>query len=153
MKAAIVIGATGITGKHITRCLLENDNYERVIVFSRRLLDMKHSKLCNHRVDFENIATWASLIRGDDLFSVLGTTRKQAGGKEAHYKVDYTYQAKVIEAAAKNNVKRLFLVSSPVANIDSKFFYARMKGQLEEFSRKQSFETIAYFKPTIIEAQ
>jgi len=152
MKTAIVIGATGATGKHITKELLGNDNYHKVIVFSRRLIDQKHPKLINHLVDFDQIHKWAWLLQGEDLFSCLGTTRKQAGGKDAQYKVDYTYQANVIEAAAKNGVKRLFLVSSPRANIKSKIFYFQMKGKLDEFVKQQNFETLVYFKPSIIEA-
>ncbi len=153
MKTAIVIGATGVTGKHITRELLKNNNYQKVVVFTRRLLEVKHPKLINHQVDFDKIEDWASFVQGGDLFCAMGTTRKQAGGKDAQYKVDYTYQANVIEAAAKNGVKRLFLVSSSSASIESKFFYPNMKGQLEEFSRKQNFETLVFFKPSIIEAQ
>jgi len=151
VKTAIVVGATGLTGEHITNCLLESDDYAKVLVFSRRLVAVKHPKLINHLIDFEKIEDWRDLIQGDDLFLAFGTTKKQAGSKEAQYRIDYTYQANVIEAAAKNAVKRLFLVSSSTANINSKFFYPRMKGQLEEFARKQHFETLVFFKPSIIE--
>jgi len=153
VKTAIVVGATGLTGKHITNCLLESDDYAKVIVFSRRLVAIKHPKLCNHLIDFEKFEDWCDLLLGDDLFLALGTTKKQAGSKEAQYRIDYTYQANVIEAAAKSAVKRLFLVSSPQANINSSFFYPRMKGQLEEFARKQHFKTLVFFKPTLIEGE
>ncbi len=150
MKTAIVIGATGVTGKHITSSLLADETYGQVIVFSRRALAQNHPKLLVHLVDFDRIEDWAELIRGDDLFSALGTTLKQAGGKSAQYKVDYTYQANVIEAAAKNGVTRLFLVSSPQATSRSPIFYNRMKGELDEFATTLGFETLVYFKPSII---
>ncbi|MBE9539680.1 MAG: NAD(P)H-binding protein [Proteobacteria bacterium] len=150
MKTAIVIGATGVTGKHITSHLLANDAYGQVIVFSRRTLTQKHPKLVVHLVDFERIDDWAELIQGDDLFSALGTTLKQAGSKQAQYKVDYTYQANVIEAAATNGVKRLFVVSSPQATPKSPIFYNRIKGELDEFAATQGFATLVYFKPSII---
>jgi uncharacterized protein YbjT (DUF2867 family) len=150
MKTAIVIGATGVTGKYITSNLLANDAYGQVIVFSRRALAQDHPKLVNHLVDFERIDEWAELIQGDDLFSALGTTLKQAGSKKAQYKVDYTYQANVIEAAASNGVKRLFVVSSPQATSRSPIFYNRIKGELDEFAATQGFATLVYFKPSII---
>ena len=52
MKTAIVIGATGVTGKYITNNLLANDAYGQVIVFSRRALNQNHPKLVVHLVDF-----------------------------------------------------------------------------------------------------
>ncbi len=151
MHTAIVIGATGVTGKHITRYLVKSDYYSKVVAFSRRPLPEKSGKLINHVVDFDDIDSWANRVKGDDLFSALGTTLKQAGSKQAQYKVDYTYQANVIKAAAENGVKRLFLISSPSASSLSPFFYNRMKGELDNFAAQQGFATLVYFKPSVIE--
>ncbi len=150
MKIAIVIGATGLTGKFLTRFLLASDTYEKVVVFTRRAFPESHPKLINHVVDFDCIAEWSHLIQGDDLFSCMGTTIKQAGSRAAFYQVDYTYQANVIEAAAANGVTRLFLVSSPSASAKSPIFYNRVKGQLDQFAQQQSFATLVLFKPSII---
>ncbi|GAB3099070.1 oxidoreductase [Pseudomaricurvus hydrocarbonicus] len=157
MKTALVIGATGVTGQHIVTALLESDAYDKVVVFSRRPLTtpqaqpLKHPKLISHCVDFERIPQWSRLIQGNDLFSALGTTRKQAGSKAGQYQVDYTFQAKVIAAASEHGVDRLFLVSAPGANARSKLFYSRIKGELDEFAIQQNFKAIALFKPAIIE--
>ena len=150
MKTALVIGATGVTGKHIVSQLLARSDYDQVVAFSRRALPVTHSKLVNHLVDFDHIDDWAALLRGDDLFSALGTTRKQAGSKKAQYKVDYSYQANVIQAAAANGVSRVFLISSPQASAESPFFYNRIKGELDDFAATQGFQTLVYFKPSII---
>lgn len=150
MKTALVIGATGVTGKHIVSQLLARQDYDQVLAFSRRALSVVHSKLVNHVVDFDHIEDWATLLRGDDLFSALGTTRKQAGSKKAQYKVDYSYQANVIQAAAANGVSRVFLISSPQASAESPLFYNRIKGELDNFAATQGFQTLVYFKPSII---
>ncbi len=142
MKTALVIGATGLTGKFITRYLLAAEVYDKVITFTRQAVDEEHPKLTNHVVDFDAVDEWAKLLKGDDLFSALGTTRKQAGSKRAQYKVDYTYQADVISAAAGNGVKRLFLISSPQATPRSPIFYNRMKGELDAFVATQGFDTL-----------
>lgn len=151
MKTAMVIGATGLTGKFITRYLLAAEVYDKVITFTRQAVGEEHPKLTNHVVDFDAVDEWAKLLKGDDLFSALGTTRKQAGSKQAQYKVDYTYQADVISAAAGNGVKRLFLISSPQATPRSPIFYNRMKGELDAFVATQGFDTLVYFKPSIIQ--
>lgn len=151
MKTAIVIGATGVTGLPLTRHLLESDQYARVIAFTRKPVGFEHPKLENPLVDFEELADWAHEIMGDDLFSAMGTTLKQAGGKAAQYNVDFHYQANACRAAAENGVRRLFLVSSPSADARSLFFYMRMKGELDDFVADLGFETLVYFRPSIIE--
>jgi N-acetyl-gamma-glutamylphosphate reductase len=98
-KTAIVIGATGVTGKEITRYLLLSDHYEQVLVFSRKKLILQHEKLINHVVDFDHIEQWSALVKGDDLFSAMGTTRKQAGSQSKQYTVDFSYQANVMATA------------------------------------------------------
>ncbi|NND00420.1 MAG: NAD(P)H-binding protein [Gammaproteobacteria bacterium] len=150
MKTAIVIGATGVTGRPLVKELLADDNYSSVKVFSRRALDFEHDNLVVRIVDFDQLEQWQDDIVGDELFSAMGTTLKQAGSKAAQYKIDYTYQAGFFEAAAKNHVRRLLLVSSPGANSKSPVFYTRTKGKLEEFATRQVFEQRVFFRPSLI---
>ena len=55
MKTAIVIGATGLVGNLVTQKLLEDSRYERVKVFVRRSVHLKHPKLEEHLIDFGKI--------------------------------------------------------------------------------------------------
>ena len=153
MNTAIVIGATGVTGKPLTEFLLRSEHYQKVVVFSRRpfsLPNIDNSKLENHVVNFDQLDRWKDKIHGNDLFSALGTTRKQAGSQEAQYKVDFEYQANVIKAAVSKGVKRLFLISSSGANANSRFFYPRMKGELDQLALQQGFSTTVLIKPSLI---
>ena len=65
------------------------------------------------------------------MFSALGTTKKDAGGKDQQYEIDYTYQYKFAKIAAENGVGQFSLVSSVGANAKSSFFYPKIKGALE----------------------
>ena len=150
-KTALIIGATGVTGKPLMRYLTDSEVYSTVVVFTRRAIDYEHAKLINHVVDFDALTDWKNLLKGDDLFSALGTTLKLAGSKEAQYKVDYHYQADVALAASENGVSRLFLVSSPNAKASSPIFYTRMKGKLEDYVATLQFDCVVYFRPSFIE--
>ena len=150
MKTALIIGATGVTGAPLLKELLNNPQYDRVIAFTRRSISLQHEKLVNEIVDFDKVDEWASLLKGGDLFSAMGTTIKQAGSKEAQYAVDYHYQATVAKFAAENGVRRLFLVSSPNAKASSPIFYSRIKGELEDYVATLEFENIIYFRPSLI---
>ncbi|MDO9548391.1 MAG: NAD(P)H-binding protein [Candidatus Marinimicrobia bacterium] len=150
MKTAIVIGATGLVGSHLIRQLLENERYEKIKIFVRRSPNMTHKKLVTHVVNFNDIQFWKKHLTGDELYSAMGTTIKKAGSQTAQYNIDFTYQYEVAKAAADNDVKRYLLVSSAGADSQSKNFYLRMKGELEDAVAELNFEQISIFKPSIL---
>jgi uncharacterized protein YbjT (DUF2867 family) len=150
MKTAIIIGASGLVGSFITLNLLDDDRYEKVKVFVRNSLEIKHPKLEENIVNFDNLAEWSSKIIGSEIYSALGTTLKKAGSKEKQYKIDFTYQFDIAKAACDNKVKSLLLVSSLGANYKSNNFYLRMKGNLDEKIQQLAFDKISIFRPSIL---
>jgi uncharacterized protein YbjT (DUF2867 family) len=150
MKTAIVIGATGLVGNHITQKLLTDNRYNTVKVFVRRSLLMSDPKLEEHIVDFDKISEWKNQLVGDELYSALGTTIKKAGSKEAQYKIDFTYQYEIAKAVSQNQVLKYLLVSSAGANYKSGNFYLRMKGKLDEDIQRLTFDRIFIFRPSIL---
>ncbi len=150
MKTAIVIGASGLVGSFVILKLLDDSRYDKIKVFVRNSLDINHPKLEEHLISFDKIDVWKDYLTGDELYSVLGTTIKKAGSKQAQYKVDYTYQYEVAKAAAENGVKKYLLVSSAGANYKSGNFYLRTKGSLDEKVQQLSFEQICIFRPSIL---
>lgn len=144
---AIVIGATGATGKDIVGQLLDDSLFDEVHIFVRRNVFTEHSKLHVHIVDFQKMDEWKDELNGDVLFSALGTTLKQAGSQKAQWKIDYTYQYEAAKAAHEKGVETMVLVSSAWADARSKVFYTRMKGQLEEDVRKLGFCSLTIVRP------
>lgn len=149
-KTAIVIGATGLVGNELVKLLLADDQYQKIRVFSRRTTGFENEKLDEHLVDFNDFENWKNDVSGDVLFSSLGTTIKQAGSKDAQYKVDYTYQFQVARAAAENGVKQLVLISSLGANSKSSIFYSRIKGDLDQAVRELPFKSVFIFRPSAL---
>lgn len=148
---AIIIGATGATGKDLVDLLLQDSAFDAIHVFVRRPLTISDPLITTHIVDFEKIDTWKSEIRGDVLFSCLGTTLRAAGSQEAQWKVDYDYQFNVAKAAHDNGVETIVLMSSVGANPQSSFYYPKMKGKLEEAVKLLGFpNTIIVRPPSLI---
>jgi len=147
---ALVIGATRATGQEVVTRLLDDKAFKKVSVFVRRKPNIEHKKLIIHKIDFSKIEDFKGLIRGDVLFSALGTTLNDAGNKEEQYLVDYTYQYKFAEIALNNGVTQYSLVSSAGANKNSFFFYPKIKGELEESVKKLSFDSIQIYQPPIL---
>ena len=148
---ALLIGATGATGKDLLDLLLKDDDFHRVDIFLRREVETNHEKLNVHVINFDDPDQWQHLVKGDVLFSCLGTTLKAAGSKEAQWKIDYDYQYEFARAARENNVDNYVLVSSSGASPDSRLFYPKMKGQLEEAVKGLGFANLSIFNPPILE--
>jgi len=148
---ALIIGATGATGKDLVNQLLDDKDFEEVNIFVRKPIEIQNDKLKVHVVDFEKPEQWKDEVKGDVAFSCLGTTLKAAGSKEAQRKVDFDYQYEFAKAAKENSVDDYILVSSYGANPKSKIFYSRMKGELEEAVKQLHFGKITIFKPGMLE--
>ena len=147
---ALIIGATGATGKDLLSQLLADDTYAEVHCFVRKPLALTHPKLHAHVVDFETPEAWADLLHGDVAFSCLGTTLAVAGSKDAQWRVDYDYQYAFAEHCKNNGVSTFVLVSAAGAKAPSKLFYNRMKGALEEAVKKLNFPRLLIFQPSIL---
>ena len=150
---ALVLGATGATGRELVNQLLKNDSFSHVSIFVRNSTNISHEKLSINTINFSKISEYKSLIKGDVLFSALGTTKKDAGSSEQQFLVDYTYQYKFAEMAAENGVTTYSLVSSDGANKDSFFFYPKIKGALEEEVKSLDFNKIQIFRPPLLVRQ
>ena len=146
----LIIGATGATGKDLLSQLLADDTYSEVHCFVRKPLALTHPKLYAHLVNFETPEAWADLVRGDVAFSCLGTTLAQAGSKEAQWRVDYDYQYAFAQQCKANGVPTFVLISAAGATAQSKLFYNRMKGQLEDAVKALDFSCLLIFQPSIL---
>jgi uncharacterized protein YbjT (DUF2867 family) len=147
---ALVLGASGATGRELVQLLLDDSNFNQVSIFVRTVPKTSDEKLKIHKIDFTKLIEYKDLIKGDILFSALGTTKKDAGGKKEQYLVDYTYQYEFAKMASENGVANYSLVSSTGANAKSLFFYPRIKGALEEAVKKLNFKKIDVFQPPML---
>jgi len=147
---AIVIGATGATGRELIKILLLRSEVKHILVLTRKKLEVSSTKLDVHVINFAEIDKYRNIIKGDILFSALGTTLKDAKSKTKQFEVDYTYQYNLAKISSENNVKTLSLVSSSGANENSLFFYPKIKGLLESSVKQLSFENIQIYQPPFL---
>jgi len=119
---ALIIGATGATGKDLVNTLLQDDFYSEVVVFVRRPTGIVHLKLKEVITDFDNLEAVTFLINGDVLFSCLGTTLKTAGSKEKQWHIDYEIPLQFATFAKQNGVSKM---SSNLIGCCHRFFNSR----------------------------
>jgi uncharacterized protein YbjT (DUF2867 family) len=150
---AIVIGATGATGKDLVQELLQDQEIEKVRVLVRKNIFPNHPKLEIFTINFEHKNSWKNLVEGDIAFSCLGTTLKNAGSKINQKNIDFQIPLSFAEEAKTNGVEHFILLSAFGANKDSKMFYPKIKGELEEAIIELNFEKLSILQPGILERE
>ena len=144
---ALIIGATGATGRDLVRVLLQDPDYAEVIAFVRRSSGLTHPKYSEVITDFEKLEAVNETIRGDVWFSCLGTTLKAAGSREKHWHIDHDIPLKFAEIARRNGVAKAIVLSAYGASVTSKVFYSRLKGTLDEAIIRLKFDQCLIFRP------
>lgn len=147
---ALIIGATGATGKDLLNVLLLDTNYTEVVIFVRRPSGVKHPKLVELITDFEKLEEVSNQINGEVVFSCLGTTLKVAGSKDQQKHIDYEIPLKFAEIAHNNGVSKMILLSAYGASATSKVFYSKIKGALEDKISSLAFKQFVIFRPGLL---
>lgn len=151
-RTAIIIGATGLVGSSLVQQLASL--YDKVIVIARtQPKGMNESMHFYQLKDFSQMAEMfntISLTHEADAFSCLGTTLKQAGGEDQFRQVDFEYNLAFAKACHDKGVQRFFLLSAMGADSGSRFFYNKVKGELEQAITALNFEQLAIFRPSLL---
>ena len=155
-KIATLIGATGLVGGEILKCLLRDDRYELVRVVGRRSLATSHPKMEEHVIDFtDQQALEQAIADSETVFVAIGTTNSKVGGdKDAYRKVDFDIPVNAARAAAKYGVYGFALVSSVGADPNNNNnFYIKLKGVTEETVSEQMIPQTLIFRPSLLMGQ
>jgi uncharacterized protein YbjT (DUF2867 family) len=150
MKTALLAGATGLVGSALLPLLLASERYAKVIVVGRRPVAVQHPKLVQVVTELSQLEAVRLRLIADDVYCCLGTTMRQAGSKAAFYEVDFLHVVKLAALTAANFASQFLVVSSMGADADSRFYYNRVKGEMEAAVRQAPFRAIHIFRPSLL---
>ncbi|WP_462413390.1 NAD(P)H-binding protein [Neobacillus sp. Marseille-QA0830] len=149
-KTALILGASGLTGRELVDCLIQQNYYQKIHLFVRRPIDWNHPICEIHEIDYENMDQYADLFDVNDVFCCLGTTIKKAKTKEAFRKVDHDYPLQAAKLAVSAGTERFLIISAMGADPKSLFFYNQVKGQLEENLKNLPLPALHIFRPSLL---
>src|SRR3984957_10354491 len=149
----LILGATGLVGRNTLAQALAQPAVTQVIAPTRRPLT-KQDKLMNPvapklELLLPEVTGWGP----DAAICATGTTINKAGSKEAFRSVDHDLPLSFARLAHQAGTQNFALVSSIGAAVDSSFFYARVKGELERDVREIGFRSLTILRPSIIEGE
>jgi uncharacterized protein YbjT (DUF2867 family) len=149
-KIAWVAGATGLIGGHLLNALLGAPDYTRVFALTRRPFGKEHPKLANRIVVFQRMAEQLKGLAVNDAFCAIGTTIADAGSQEAFRDADVNSVLLFARAARAAGASRFVVVSSIGADSNSKKFYLRTKGEMEEAVADVGFTSVDILQPSLL---
>jgi uncharacterized protein YbjT (DUF2867 family) len=146
------VGATGLVGRECVRQLVAHPAFARVVVLARRPLPqgLRHPGLQTTLAEFDRLESQPDAFHVSQVFCALGTTIKHAGSRERFRQVDYGYPLRVAQLARESGARHYLLVSSLGANPESRVFYHRVKGELEQAIIALGFPSVTIVRPSLL---
>ena len=146
-RRVAIAGATGLVGQHLLKQLLADETIGQVYALGRREPALRHPKLTALVVDFAHLSTLPAL---DEVYLALGTTIRQAGSQRAFRAIDFEANLATAQAALAAGARRIALVSAAGANANSRVFYNRTKGELENALMALAPDALLIARPALL---
>jgi uncharacterized protein YbjT (DUF2867 family) len=145
-----IAGSSGLVGGELLLILSHLDEVKTIQAISRSPLGKLPSKVENLIMDFDRLENKAEALKADIFICCLGSTIKKAGSKEAFRKVDFEYVLKFAKVAEQVKAQKLIVISAMGADAESKVFYNRTKGEMEEALYDLDIPQIEIVRPSLI---
>lgn len=155
MKHVALVGATGLTGSFLLDLLLESSNITKVSVFARSDAPFIHEKMEWHKVDLLDESTWVGSINTPIhlAFCCIGTTKAQTPNKQLYKAIDYGIPVTFARFVRKLGCRDFAVISSVGADSNSRIFYSKTKGEMEDELSNVCFNKLFIFRPSLIEGK
>ena len=144
----VLIGSTGLIGRHLADRLLERGHEVRALL--RRPTGREAP---GWQEWVAPASDWPALVRqtgGDVAISALGTTMRAAGSRQGFRAVDHDLVHAFATAARAAGISHMVLVSSVGASSGSRNFYLRVKGEVEAALREIGFDRLDLVRPGLL---
>ena len=146
----LLAGATGLVGSQVLQRLLADTRCTAVVAPVRRPLPLQHPRLSAPLLDFDAPPLQAPWWQVDAAICALGSTLKQAGSRQAFARIDHGYPLAIARVVRAHGCPVFALNSAMGASPRSRFFYNRVKGELEQDLRALEFASLALVRPGLI---
>ncbi|HLP28215.1 MAG TPA: NAD(P)H-binding protein [Candidatus Didemnitutus sp.] len=131
---ALVLGGSGLVGSELLRQLNADAFFTSIISLGRK----------------ELAAPLPPTFHCDVVFCCLGTTIKVAGSQEAFREVDHYLPIRIARAALEKGAQHYIIVSAMGADVGSRIFYNRVKGEMEAELRSLGYPHVTIIHPSLL---
>jgi uncharacterized protein YbjT (DUF2867 family) len=150
----LVAGGTGLVGRSLLAQLVSDPRCRSVTALVRQSAQRQGLPrgVTAQVVDYTRLGQPGApvLPAADWAFCCLGTTIKTAGSQAAFRAADFDAVLAFAQAARAAGVTRLGVVSAMGANVRSRVFYNRVKGEAEQALTALGFEHLVFARPSLL---
>jgi uncharacterized protein YbjT (DUF2867 family) len=148
---ALVAGATGLTGSALVEQLRADAHYARVIALTRQPDSIRtDAKVQEQVVNYSALQLPAEHAAVDHAFCCLGTTIRVAGSQAAFRAADFDAVLAFAQAAKRAGVQHLGVMSTLGASAQSRVFYNRVKGEMEQAVGRLGVTSVHLLRPSLL---
>lgn len=152
-RTAVIAGATGLVGSHLLDLLCRVDDYQRLVVPTRRAPPISDPRIELKSARFDELDGLLHDVQGPglDVYCGLGTTIRKAGSQAAFRAVDFDAVVALARWARQARARRFLLVSAMGADSGSRVFYHRVKGEAEDAARRAGPASVVILRPGLLD--
>lgn len=148
----LVVGATGLVGRHVVRLLGDRDGVSEVVALVRRAPPARESVKLSYRVvDFDRLENLDDAFAVDAVICALGTTARATPDPAEYRRIEVEIPLDVARRARAAGATRFGLVSSVGANPRSRSTYLRQKGELEQALEAMGWTRLIIARPSTLQ--
>jgi uncharacterized protein YbjT (DUF2867 family) len=152
-KTAIILGATGLTGSLLLQKFLKDNRYTKIKLFSRKPSSFKHSKIEEFIVNLLELEHYKSDFTADEVFCCIGTTNAKTPDKIVYHQIDFGIPVTAAKLSKDNEISTFIVVSALGADANSRVFYNKTKGEMEDAVLINGIDNTYILQPSLIGGQ
>lgn len=155
----IVAGATGLVGRRVVQALADDARVGEVRALVRAGRPTMGAdpawppgvRPCP--VDWMQLDAAGDVLAADAVVCALGTTIRDAGSRAAFRRVDHDHVLALARLARGRGARAFGVVSAIGADAGSRFFYNRVKGEMEAGLRAMDWPHLVIARPSLLLGQ
>ena len=101
-------------------------------------------------VDFDNLAGHASLFAVDQIICAMGTTMRKTPSRDVYRRIDYDYPLEAAKLGLQHGATHYLVVTAVGADSNSRIFYNRLKGELEDALSLLDYPSLTIARPSVL---
>ena len=153
MRKALLIGASGFVGGYLLDLLLNDPDYESVLVVARKEMTLTHPKLHVIIGTFNSVIGMKDEFIATDVYVATGTTHLTTWRLGPYYQTHLDYPVRIAKLARENGATSVAFISALTARRKSLIIYIRAKGNLEREMIALNYKHTHIFRPCLLQGR
>jgi uncharacterized protein YbjT (DUF2867 family) len=148
-KSVVILGATGLVGSALVEEFIADQQVAEIRILTRRALTYSSEKIQVIQTDLSKPEP-SVFDNATALYCCIGTTRKKTPNQTLYKAIDYGMTLAGAQVAKNKGVAEVHLISAIGADVNSRIFYSRLKGEIERDLIDMNFERTLIYQPSLL---